>query len=294
MSDDNTVPDVSVIVPAWNASETITDAVNCAWQQTGCTVEIIVIDDESSDDTPDILAGLGDRIRWKRFPNGGPGQSRNRAAAMAQGRWLAFLDSDDLWAPEKLAKQLKAASESKASVVYTNTRNFGDNLPVKETRLTEKQCLSGDVFESLLLDNFVTLSGLMVRRDVFEQVDGFTETIKGTEDWDLLLRLAETETFAVVPEPVTLYRWRGASLSKQHDLMLKARRETIERALLSPRGRQLPARFKRNVWANLWSTAAWFAESGCKKRAISWYLKSLRWQPLQPGVCKGIARTLIR
>jgi glycosyltransferase involved in cell wall biosynthesis len=294
VSDDKTVPDVSVIIPAWDASETVTAAINSALQQTGCTVEVIVVDDESSDDTPAILAGFGDRIRWKRLPNGGPGRSRNRAAALAQGRWLAFLDSDDLWVPGKLASQLKAASESNASVVYTNARNFGDDLPVEETRLTDKECLSGDVFESLLLDNFVTLSGLMVRCDVFEQVGGFAEEIKGTEDWDLLLRLAETETFAVVREPVTLYRWGGASLSKQHDVMMKARRETIERALQSPRGRQLSPRFKRNVWANLWSTAAWFAESGSKKRAVSWYLKSLRWQPLQPGVCKGIVRTLIR
>jgi len=56
----------------------------------------------------------------------------------------------------------------------------------------------------------------------------------------------------------------------------------------------LPDQFKRSVWANLWSTSAWFAEGGSKKQAISWYLKSLHWQPLQPDVCKGIVRTLIR
>ena len=294
MSNGNTIPDVSVIIPAWNSSDTIAAAVKSALQQTECTVEIIVVDDESSDNTPDILAEMGDTIRWKRFPNGGPSKARNRGAVMARGQWLAFLDGDDLWEPIKLASQLKAASESDASVVYTNTRNFGDDLPVDEIRLTNEQCHSGDVFEALLLDNFVTLSGLMIQRDVFEQAGGFDEQILGTEDWDLLLRLAETETFAVVREPVTLYRWGGASLSKQHDVMMKARRDTIDRALQSPRGRHLSPRFKRNVWANLWSTAAWFAEGGNKKQAIGWYLKSLRWKPLQPGVCKGIVRTLIR
>ena len=294
MSNGNTIPDVSVIIPAWNASETILDAIDSALQQTGCLVEIIVVDDESSDNTPEILAGLGDRIRWKRFPNGGPGKSRNRAAALARGKWLAFLDSDDLWEPSKLASQLKAASDNNATVVYTNARNFGDDLPVDEIRLTDSQCHSGDVFTELLLDNFVTISGLMVRRDVYEQVGGFAEDLVGTEDWDLMLRLATTETFAVVREPVTLYRWANTSLSSKYDVMLKARRETIKRALTSPRGQQLSSRFKRRVWANLWSTAAWFAEGGSKKRAISWYLRSLGWQPLQPGVCKGIVRTLIR
>src|SRR5689334_19825269 len=116
---------VSVLIPVYNGAQFIREAVDSVLAQRDVTVEVIVIDDGSTDETSRILESYGDSIRVLRQKNGGHVNARNNGAKLAHGEWLAFLDADDMWQPEKLARQLAIATPE-IGMVYTNRENFGD------------------------------------------------------------------------------------------------------------------------------------------------------------------------
>ena len=113
---------VSAIIPAYNADSFIREAVDSALGQTHTDVEVIVVDDSSTDDTASVLQSYGERIIVHRQPNGGVAAARNAGARLASGRWVAFLDADDVWLPTKIERQLAVAS---TPLSYTNRFNFG-------------------------------------------------------------------------------------------------------------------------------------------------------------------------
>lgn len=270
-------PTVSVIIPAYNAADTLSAAIESVLRQKDVRTEIIVIDDSSTDSTPLILDFYSKNIQFRRIPNSGPAAARNAGAMMARGPWVAFLDADDEWEPNKLLTQLRTATATDSRVIYTNARNVGDQLPVDDIRLAS--CPSGDVFQQLLHDNFVTLSGLMMDRQTFFDVGCFDEEIIGCEDWDLLLRLAAHHRFAAVDEPLVRYRWLNDSLSSNLSRMQTARITTISKALSSQRGKAISAAESRRVWARLWQTSAWTASFSCRTSARICAFRSLLWWP---------------
>lgn len=99
-------PLISCIVPVYNGELYLREAIDSILAQTYRPLEIIVVDDGSTDATPDVVAGYGDRLRYIRQPNAGPGAARNHGLNLAQGEFIAFLDADDLWHPDKLARQM--------------------------------------------------------------------------------------------------------------------------------------------------------------------------------------------
>jgi glycosyltransferase involved in cell wall biosynthesis len=286
-------PLVSVIIPAYNCERDLEQTVQSARSQSGCRVEIIIVDDSSTDSTAEVIRSFGDTVKTLRVPNGGPGIARNVGAALATGEWLAFLDADDLWEPDKLQKQLLLAEQEKTAVVYSNTRNFGATSDVDEIRFAEDQLPSGEVFESLLDDNFVTFSSVVIRRDAFFDVGGFNPRRHAGEDWDLLLRLAEKHRFSVVKEPVTKYRWSEGSFSKRHRFFLKHKLAVVHQAFTTPLGRQLSFMRRHRIVANVWGDSAWFAAPTARWTAIGWYVRSWLSWPLALWPVKGIAKALI-
>ncbi len=178
---------VTVIIPAHNAAAYLKQAVDSALGQRGVDVEVIVIDDGSTDETWDVMKGYGDAIRTARVVKGGPYKARNHGARLAAGVWLAFLDADDEWLPDKLAKQL-ALTEDGTEFVYTDCINFGEATHHKERESDSQRLWEGDVFEPLLLANFITLSSVLISRTAFERLGGFSEDLLGVMDWDLWLR----------------------------------------------------------------------------------------------------------
>src|SRR5512135_2903291 len=120
------MPSVSVIIPTWNRRETLERAVRSALDQTVVPQEVLVCDDGSTDDSRRIVEAIGDpRVRWVEGPRGGrPAIPRNRGIRESSGEWLAFLDSDDEWMRDKLARQLAAAAGSGCRAVCTNAERF--------------------------------------------------------------------------------------------------------------------------------------------------------------------------
>ncbi len=219
-------PSVSVIIPTWNRAATIVAAVESALAQTHAPLEVLVCDDGSSDDSEQRVGALSDpRVRWLPGPRGGrPAIPRNRGLAAARGEWLAFLDSDDEWLPEKLARQLAAVRASGRPACCTNAWRFTPGVDRRELMLG-----GGDgvyTFADLLGGNRVICSSAMIHSSLLSIVEGFPEAaiLKAIEDYALWLRVACLGDFDHLAEPLVLYRDEPTASVRADGLDGKAQR----------------------------------------------------------------------
>jgi glycosyltransferase involved in cell wall biosynthesis len=227
-------PLVSVIVPAHDAGSTIVDTLESVRRQTVTDLEVIVVDDGSTDDTVARVARVTDpRIALATFPWAGSSIARNRGMARARGAYLSFLDADDLWTPDKLELQLEALRRrADAGVAYSWTREIdpagqplGRHPPVRH---------EGDVYAPMLLGFFLGCgSNALLRRAVIETVGEFDPGLQGAEDWEYFLRAAARWPFAVVPRYQILYRQSPRSLSSHVEAMREQSLRVVERAFAS-------------------------------------------------------------
>lgn len=242
------MPLVSVVMPAYNAAPWIAETLESVLTQTFQDFEVIVVDDGSTDDTAAVVARFA-RVRCIRKPNGGPASARNVGIRAAQGEYVAFLDSDDLWLPDKLRLQIDLLQESGLAWAYSDAYAFDE-----ETRRTlfifsrVRRQYSGDVLEQLFLADFIPMPTPIVRRKVFDQVGYFDESdaLHYAEDWDMWLRIAAYFPIGLVKRPLAQYRVHAASgiqstlpqaLSKAHTrvIELAASREPARLAPLKNR-----------------------------------------------------------
>ncbi len=216
---------ISVIVPAYNAERTILQTIESIQEQTFKDLEIIVINDGSSDRTLEILDTVKDqRLKVYSYPNGGLPTARNRGISRATGDYISFIDADDLWTKDKLEKQLLALQRNpKAGVAYSwvifmvEDSEFPENVTFVPDN---KASFSGNIYPDLLLGNFIgNGSNILARRKAIKSVGGFEPSLKSCEDWDYYLRLAAKWEFVLVPEPQILYRKiTGTMTSKAHTM----------------------------------------------------------------------------
>ncbi len=282
---------ISVIIPVFNGAAELPRAIDSALAQVDCDVEVIVVNDGSKDNTADVINSYGDRIKGIHQTNSGLAATRNNGVQAATCEWVAFLDHDDYWKPEKLKLQLQAASRTGFDIVYTNAENFGDVNRVAELRSVPSEMLEGDLFQHLLLDNFIVVSSTMIRRSLLLAAGSFDHKLGVVEDWDLWLRLSsEGSMFAVVREPVTMYQWRAGSLSKNHERMRNMRLQILHRALTTERAQQLPWKLRRQALASVESCSAWFLAASEPRKAIGWYARSLVHWPFDVNCWKGIVK----
>ncbi len=214
------MPQVSVIIPAYNAAETIVRTIESVLRQTYEDFEIVVINDGSTDDTAACVEAVRDpRIRLLSFSNGGLPTARNRGITAARGQYLAFLDSDDLWRKTKLESHVALfQSRADVGVVYSWTCTIDSEDRV----LGQQHCVSweGDIYRHLLQAFFVgNASNAIIRREVVDSVGRFDTGLICGEDWDFLVRAASRYLWAVVPAFLVFYRWRDGSMSSDANLM---------------------------------------------------------------------------
>jgi len=257
-------------------------------------MEVIVIDDGSTDNTLSVLHTYSDKITILSQARGGPYRARNLGAKHAKGDWLAFLDADDDWMSDKLTKQLAASGEDIA-MVYTDRLNFGDLSKVAELQSDSVEQYEGDIFEPLLHDNFVTFSSVMLRKSWFEKLDGFSVAQHGVQDWDMWLRLsAAGGKVKLIREPLTRYRFHAAQMSKHSAQRAADRMAVLERALATPRGQSVSHAVRRKAYAGLSNLAASDASAdGQRLAALSHWLASARYWPWNVQVYKQIVKTMI-
>jgi glycosyltransferase involved in cell wall biosynthesis len=208
-------PLVSVIIPAYNAARFVAQAVESVLAQSYRPVEILVIDDGSTDDTARVLEPYRDAIRYIRQPNGGPSRARNNGLAHARGELIAFLDADDVWLPDKLSRQVRCLEESPAvGVVHCDTYNLDEQSGARSRRATPRDDFAGNCYARLFRGNQVTYSTVVIRRECLDRVGPMDERYTHAEDYDLLLRLARRFPFAYVPEPLAVYRLHDTNATR--------------------------------------------------------------------------------
>lgn len=214
------MPKVSVIIPAYNAMAYLPEAIESVLQQTYDDFEVIVVNDGSSDNTAEWVAQVADpRVKLISQENKGVSSARNTGITHAQGKYIAFLDSDDLWEPDKLSKQAQILDgDRSAGLVYTWVS--GIDKEGKPTGKIRKNNPEGKVWDALIQHNIIECGSVpLVRRECLEKVGLFDESLRTIEDLEMWLRLAAHYPFRRIPEALVYYRERPNSLSINWPLM---------------------------------------------------------------------------
>lgn len=205
-------PLLSVVIPTYNRADYITQTIESVLQQTYENIEIIVIDDGSTDDTADVVLRFGRKVRYVRQENAERGASRNHGLRLANGDYIAFLDSDDLWLPGKAAVGIQFL-HGRPAVGLICTDAIEIDGEGKERRILRAGGLSGKVTGKLLQNNFVIMPTHIARASVVRQIGGFREEreLSGSEDWEMWVRLSLIADIAYVPEVTAKYRVHTAN-----------------------------------------------------------------------------------
>ena len=223
-------PVVSVVIPLYNARDVIRDTIESVFGQTYHDYEIVVIDDGSTDGSGEVLRAYGDRLRYIQQPNGGVAQARNRGIAASRGRYIALLDHDDLWEPEKLAKQVAILdARSEVGMVVTDVAHIDrTGRPMHQFGPAYQP---QHEFARLFVQGFVpTPSATLIRKSVLEAIGGFDEQFNsaGMDDHELWTRIAAATTIVGLSEPLTSHRNREI---KPADIALGHRPLLIDRLM---------------------------------------------------------------
>lgn len=198
------MPLITVIIPTYNRAHLIGRAIQSVLNQTYKDFEIIVVDDGSSDNTKQAVKSFNDkRIKYLRLKenSGSSAAPGNTAIKIASGKYVAFLDSDDEWLPESLEKKLKCF-EGNIGVVYSGFIRRNDEKKMEYTIIPTKR---GNIYRDELRKDYVSsTSAVMVRRECFDKVGLFDETLPARQDYDMWLRLSKHYLFNYVPDPLVI------------------------------------------------------------------------------------------
>jgi glycosyltransferase involved in cell wall biosynthesis len=308
---------ITVVIPTFNCADFLVEAIRSVLAQAYEDYEIIVVDDGSTDHTEAALRPFGNRIRYIRQEPGGPSVARNRGILEARGELIAFLDADDLWRPTKLARQVEHLDHHPEAVLiysdFTRGPNPGSN---NDSRLKAfKPRDPADSFHALLEENFIATSTVVVRREALARAGLFDPTLKGSEDFDLWLRLAKvrsdsplsTQVFGFIDEILADVRQHGSNTSKSVEFIqqqIRAARMMLERWGYDPLVARLLRRRLGECWWNLayaeqcrshyaearsayWSSArhAWAARPSAMSFFSNWKNRATT-----PSVVNAVAR----
>jgi len=219
-------PSVSVVIPTYNCARYLPEAVDSVLAQTYRDFETIVVDDGSTDNTPEVLAPYGDQIRVIRQANAGRSAARNAGVLAAQGEYIAFLDADDLWLPQKLEKQI-ALLDARPEVgwVYSDFRRFSEEGPERACNFAEAgidEPPEGIVLISLMSSFLTCTDTIVVRAECLRRVGPFDVSLPVQQDQDMWIRLACECQAGCVPEVLALYRQHSEQVTRQASQMLYA------------------------------------------------------------------------
>lgn len=217
-------PAVSVVIPAYNAAWCVGKAIDSVLAQTFTDFELLVVDDGSTDDTASALARFGKAIRVIRQHNGGLSCARNAGIRASRGEFVAFLDADDWWLPDKLARQV-TLMRAQPTVGFVSTAARVENLEGQLLNVWACTACKGPFLPCLFGANGDVAgsgSAVMVRRLLFDQVGGFDESLRSLEDVDMWMRLAAVAGYACIDEPLAIILKRPGSMSRNLAVMKDA------------------------------------------------------------------------
>ena len=291
-------PQVSVVIPTYNRADKVRSAIESVLAQTVTDLEVIVVDDGSSDDTEKVLAEtFGDRIRYFAQANQGVSVARNKGIAEARSEWIAFLDSDDLWEKDKLEWQFKALERfgPQCGACYTDTRFYNHaetrtlfQMADKSYRHEGTMGVNADVLRLLVRPGgagmVVHVSSLVARADMVRRTGGFDVKLRYSEDSEFMFRLAMLTGFCYVSHPLVWFdrspvqvRHVGVSADwNKLDFFLQHSQLRLEGLLRL--GEELPWRIRKLIQAQLSSIhSGW----------TNWYLAAGQYEKARHAVSKA-------
>jgi len=209
---------VSVVIATYNMAQYLPEAVDSVLaQQNWDNIEVVIVDDGSEDDTEDSMARYSNdsRVRYIRTENRGQPKAKNRGIAEARGEFIAFCDADDIWQPDKLARQMPEFRDKDVGVVYSEVAYINDQgLSLPKEPSTDRE--SGWVTSHLVIKNFIPFGTAVMRRACIDRQGRFDENLPMGIDWDLWLRFSVAWKFMYVPEVTYLYRIWPGQMSKNY------------------------------------------------------------------------------
>ncbi|HEX2853334.1 MAG TPA: glycosyltransferase family A protein [Opitutaceae bacterium] len=225
-------PAVSVVIPTYRHAAYVEETLRSVFAQTFSDFEVIVINDGSPDNTAAVLRPWVEsgRIRYHEQPNAGQSATRNRAIELARGEFIALLDDDDLWPPDKLAWQVESLRRNPRAVLcYGYAQTFGME---QNYRLPAAAGPQGAVGEEFLRGNPISSPGqVLLRAQTVRELRGFDPAIRGTEDWDLWIRLGRTGEFVYEDRCSLLYRLQSQNASQNAPKMFHAGLQVLHKHL---------------------------------------------------------------
>lgn len=288
MTTSNT-PRVSVIIPTYNRSKLLIEAVRSVLNQTFQDFELLIIDDGSTDDTEQRIRDLQEsRIRYSRNrANSGVSASRNNGISKSRGIYIAFIDDDDQWLPEKLEKQVRVLDTSPPDVGAVCTGavsvDIKSGVPI-EVALPR---YSGKVLNELLESNFISTSSIVVKRECFEKVGTFDQTLSYGEDFDMWIRLARVFLVESIPEPLIKHTDHQNATSSNNKLIAR----NLERII--DKHRELFRSNRKGLANYLLKAGTAYCYDGNIARGRALLLKAVRIYPLDIKLYYNIALTLL-
>jgi glycosyltransferase involved in cell wall biosynthesis len=252
---------LSVVIPAYNSGRFIGDAIESALAQGRSDMEVLVVDDGSTDDTVEVVARYGDAVTLIRQANAGAAVARNTGVRAARGRYLAFLDADDVWLPGKIDAQL-AHLEQHPEVSLCCTRwellhpdssgSYIVDTPKSDRKALAEAGYSKLTYADLLLDCEVWTSTVIVRRELLHQVGGFDPALRRGQDYDFWLRASRVTPIHRVDAALALYRMgsgHGKKFAEKNWELAVISKALEQWGVSGPEGRGLsPGQLRRRLW----------------------------------------------
>jgi glycosyltransferase involved in cell wall biosynthesis len=282
----NDSPLVSVVIAAYNASRWIAETLESVLAQNFTDFEIILVDDGSTDDTAQVVAGYGERVCCIHRSNGGGSSARNVGIRAARGEYIAFVDADDLWAKEKLRLQVDLLKRTGLAWVYCDAIAFDDKSGRRLYRFGKaNHQYDGDILKSLFHACFIPSPTPVIRKSIFENIGYFSEDLNIGEDWDMWLKIAAYHPIGLVSVPLAYYRVHSTNETGKHDpqAFLQGQLTSIGRAITREPARLGP--LKNRAMANCYIGAGrrW-ASRGRLQKARQMFRSAIQ---LSPGLVEG-------
>jgi glycosyltransferase involved in cell wall biosynthesis len=237
---------VSVIIPTYNRAVKLCEAIESVLAQDYSEKEIIVVDDGSTDDTAEVVKSFGNEVDYIFTENGGVSRARNVGISRGSGELIAFLDSDDLWLPGKLKRQVEfLQTNPEIHICQTEEVWIRNGKRVNPKNIHKKY--SGWIFEHCIPRCIVSPSAVAIRREIFDDVGLFDETMPACEDYDLWLRIAPKYQIITLPEALILKRGgHSDQLSKQWGLDIW-RIHALEKVLKTGVDEELAEKIRKDI-----------------------------------------------
>jgi glycosyltransferase involved in cell wall biosynthesis len=293
-----TAPAVSVVIPAFNAEGHIREVLESVRRQTFQDLEVIVVDDGSTDGTVREAEQFGRHLDLTvlRQVNAGPAAARNAGIRRARGRYCAFVDADDLMLPDRLAAQAELLDrEPQMGLVFTDVATFDESGVIFQTRRAYSDPRGGMVLDRLLFDNFITTSTVMAPTARLIEVGLFGENRRVSEDFELWLKIAARWNVGFIDRPLVRYRRRPGSLSSDKLQTACCALDVVETFWREhPRHRrQYPDVYRRSLAEHLAAAGAAAARRGRRGAALNYLVRALRRNPWKSSTWKSIVKALI-